>query len=96
MESSQLRIRVHGRVSQPTAAALGLGVEPVDDGFELVCPYVDQAQLTGLLLQLSDLHIAFDRIEICGSKPGNGPQSTLASQISGQPDPERWRRGGRW
>lgn len=84
MDMQQLRIRVHGRISQATAQALGLEVEAVDDGFELVCSYVDQAQLTGLLLQLSDLHIAFDRIEICGLKPGSERESTLASKVGRQ------------
>lgn len=84
MEMQQLRIRVHGRISQSTARALGLEVEAVDDGFELVCSYMDQAQLTGLLVQLSDLHIAFDRMEVCGPGPGRERESTLTSKAGGQ------------
>lgn len=64
MASQQLRIRVQGRISAQTADALGVECESIDDGFELVFAYVDQAQMTGLLLQLSDLHIAYDRLEI--------------------------------
>lgn len=69
MAREQIHVRVRGRISDATADILGAEVAAVDDGFELIYPYVDHAQLTGLLVQLSDLHIAFDRIEVCGSRP---------------------------
>ncbi len=64
MVAKKLRIRIQGDLNRRTAEVLGVEVEVVGDRFELVIRYIDQAQLTGLLLQLSDLHIAFDRIEI--------------------------------
>lgn len=67
MTQRELRIRVHGRISTETAEELGARVERVEDGYELVFDYVDQAQLTGLLVRLSDLHISYDRMEICGT-----------------------------
>jgi hypothetical protein len=51
-----------GRIGEEAAADLGGWTEA--DGHELVAPHLDQAQLTGLLVQLSNLHIAFDRIVI--------------------------------
>jgi protein-L-isoaspartate O-methyltransferase len=43
-------------------------VETVDGGFELVGPYVDQSQLTGLLVQLFDLHISYGKVNITGAE----------------------------
>lgn len=64
MSRRQLRIRVDGRITDDTAAALGMTAERVEDRDELVAAYVDQAQLTGLLVHLADLHISYDRIEV--------------------------------
>ncbi len=59
-----LHIRIEGRLNARTADALGVRCERATDGYQLVAGYVDQAQLTGLLVRLSDLHIPFDRFEI--------------------------------
>ncbi len=77
MAEQQLRIRVQGRLSHDTVEALGVEIEIVGDRFELVVRYVDQAQLTGLLLQLSDLHIAVDRVEVCDVSAGEQAQKAI-------------------
>lgn len=59
-----VRINVTGRISDHAATTLGGWVEESDHGPVLVAPYVDQAQLTGLLVQLSDLHLDFDRVAV--------------------------------
>lgn len=75
MTQRKLRIRVHGRISTETAEELGARFERVEDGYELVFDYVDQAQLTGLLVRLSDLHISYDRVEIGDTpEPDSGRQ----------------------
>lgn len=65
-DQRHLRIRIQGRLGAETADALGVRCERGADGYLLVFGYVDQAQLTGLLVRLSDLHIPFDRVEILG------------------------------
>lgn len=75
----QLRVGIQGRLSAETADALGVRCEQGPQGYQLVLGYVDQAQLTGLLARLSDLHIPFDRVEILdlpGSlgSPTTGPR----------------------
>lgn len=67
MTPPKIRIKLDGRVSDATATSLGLTLEPAGDGFELVGAYVDQSQLTGLLVQLSDLHISYGNVEITGT-----------------------------
>lgn len=62
--SKTVRINLTGRISGHTATTLGGRVEELDDGSVLVAPYVDQAQLTGLLLQLADLHLTFDQVAV--------------------------------
>ena len=62
--SRTVRINLTGRISGHAAMTLGGWVEETDDSSVLVAPYVDQAQLTGLLVRLSDLHLAFDRVAV--------------------------------
>ena len=62
--SKTVRINLTGRISGHAATTLGGWVEETDHGSVLVAPYVDQAQLTGLLVQLSDLHLAFDHLAV--------------------------------
>lgn len=57
-----LRIGVRGRLSESTARTLGGWIDERDGGFELVVPYVDRSQVTGLLVRLDDLHIEFRHV----------------------------------
>lgn len=72
MERLQLRIGVQGRLSDDTARALGGRLDDTGTGFELVVPYVDQPQLTGLLVRLTDLHIAFHHVAVSPSTDPTG------------------------
>ena len=69
MVEQQLRIRVQGRLSQDTVEALGVEMEVVGDRFELVVQICRPSATHWLMLQLSDLHIAVDRIEVCDISP---------------------------
>lgn len=64
MGAQEVHIGIRGRISDATARNLGGRVEDTDDGTELVAPYVDQAQITGLLLRLGDLHIPFHHVAV--------------------------------
>jgi hypothetical protein len=59
-----IRINLTGQLSGHTATTLGGWVEQTDHGPVLVAPYLDQAQLTGLLVQLSDLHLTFHQVAV--------------------------------
>lgn len=65
MSGNQLRIRLTGSLADTTALALG-GEIAWGPGSEvhLVTDYVDQSQLTGLLVQLGDLHIDYDLVVV--------------------------------
>lgn len=73
MATQQIRIGVHGRIGESTARSLGGHVDRTEDGFELVVPYVDQAQVTGLLVRLGNLHIAFHHVVVA---PATSPDTT--------------------
>jgi len=62
--SRTVRVNMTGQISGHAAMTLGGWVEQTDTGSVLVAPFVDQAQLTGLLVQLSDLHVSFDRVAV--------------------------------
>ena len=64
MSKPTVRIRIAGRMSHHAATTLGGWVEEAEDGSVLVTPYVDQSQLTGLLLQMSELHLGFHHVAI--------------------------------
>ena len=64
MPNKTIRIDLVGRIGTTTAAALGGALIDAERGDRFVTAYVDQAQLTGLLVQLGHLHIAFDRVAI--------------------------------
>lgn len=64
MRSRTVRVNVSGQLSGHAAMALGGWVEQTDNGSVFVAPFVDQAQLTGLLVRLSDLHLAFDHVAV--------------------------------
>lgn len=88
MERMHLRIGVQGRLSETTARSLGGWIDEGDGGFELVVPYVDQPQVTGLLVRLGDLHIAFDHVAVssCDTPPdpsgAAGPDATPGGATS--------------
>jgi hypothetical protein len=67
MGAQEVRIGVRGRIGDATAHALGGRVAIGDDGFELVVPYIDLAQLVGLLVRLADLHIPFHHVAVSPS-----------------------------
>jgi len=69
MPTRTILINVSRRVGPSTAAALGCTVAVRGDEYELVAPYRDQAQLTGLLVQLSDLHLSYNRVDIVDQTP---------------------------
>ena len=69
MTVRELRVGVAGRIGDHTASTLGGRIEATADGFEFVAPYVDQAQVTGLLLRLADLHIEFHRVHVTPAEP---------------------------
>lgn len=71
MTVRELRVGVAGRIGDHTASTLGGRIEATADGFEFVAPYVDQAQVTGLLLRLADLHIEFHRVAVTPSDDPN-------------------------
>lgn len=80
MGPRQIHIRVHGRISVETASSLGGRLHVTDDGFELVVPYVDQAQMTGLLVRLGDLHIPFHHVAMSPpSDSGTSPDDTTGA-----------------
>ncbi len=79
MNNQQIRIKTDDRISDSTASTLGLKAETTKDGFELVCPYIDQSQITGILLQLSDLHIPYGRVEIAESGTTQSDVAALGS-----------------
>lgn len=76
MGTQQIHIGVQGRISDATARSLGGQVDTTDDGFELVVPYVDQAQVMGLLVRLGDLHIPFHRVALSPQSRPTGDQHT--------------------
>ena len=69
MPTSTIRINVTRRVGPSTAAALGCTVAVRGDECELAAPYRDQAQLTGLLVQLGDLNLSYNRVDIVDQTP---------------------------
>lgn len=79
MGTSQIRIGVQGRISDATARHLGGRLETTDDGYELVVPYVDQSQVTGLLVRLGDLHIPFHHVAVSPSTSGGTPDRTTGA-----------------
>ncbi len=81
MEAMLLRIGVTGRLGQHTAQALGGWIEESADGFDLVAPYLDQAQLIGLLVRLGDLHVTFQHVAIA---PASASRDPLRPQHEGQ------------
>ena len=78
MERNEVRIGVEGRLSGDTARALGGRIDETGDGFELVVPFVDQSQVTGLLVRLGDLHIGFRHVSVspCTDSPGDPSGTT--------------------
>jgi hypothetical protein len=78
--SKTVRINLTGRITGHAATTLGGRVEQSDDGSVLVTPYVDQAQLTGLLVQLSDLHLTFDHVAV-EPAAGNAHRATQEGTI---------------
>lgn len=62
--SKTVRVKLTGRISGHAATTLGGWVEESDRGSVFVAPYVDQSQLTGLLVQLADLHLGFDHVAV--------------------------------
>jgi len=76
MPTRTVRIEVTGRISGHAASALGGWVEAGDEGSVLVAPYIDQAQLTGLLVQLAELHLAFHHVAV---QPAAGTSPTAAT-----------------
>lgn len=79
MGPRQIHIGVQGRISAATASSLGGRIDVTDAGFELVVPYVDQAQMTGLLVRLGDLHIPFHHVAMSPSDPGTTPADTTGA-----------------
>lgn len=84
MTTELLRIQLAGELADTTAEALGCWLEH-GECIQLVTRYVDQAQLTGLLVQLADLHISYDRVEIggtdvAGSDPSGFPRDQGEAQ----------------
>lgn len=77
--TKEVRIRVRGRISGHAAAELGGRVEATSEGSLLVAPYVDQPQLTGLLVQLCDLHLGFDHVAIepAGASAGHRHEGAI-------------------
>lgn len=69
MADHEIRVGVTGRIGDHTARMLGGRVVQDTDGFELVVPYLDQAQVTGLLMRLDDLHIGFRRVTVAPTNP---------------------------
>ncbi len=59
----RLSIQLNGDLADATAEALGCWVVR-EQGVWLTTDYVDQPQLTGLLVRLGDLHIAFETVAI--------------------------------
>ena len=72
MPNKIIRIDLVGRIGTATAEALGGALIPAEGGDEFVTAYVDQAQLTGLLIQLADLHIPFNRVAITNEPTNQG------------------------
>ena len=79
MAPQQIHIGVQGRISAATARSLGGHLDVTDDGFELVVPYVDLAQLTGLLVRLGDLHIAFHSLAVSPTIAGTPPANNTGA-----------------
>ena len=77
MSKPMVRIETTGRVSSHAASTLGAWVEEGDAGVWLVAPYLDQSQLTGLLLQMSELHLDIRSVVI---RPWVGEAPTSTSQ----------------
>jgi hypothetical protein len=82
MGAQQVRIGIRGRISDATATTLGGRIEAGDDGFELVVPYIDQAQVTGLLVRLGDLHIPFHLVAM---SPSATTTDTPTDESTGAP-----------
>lgn len=64
MTDQEIHVGLTGRIGEHTARMLDGRIEPATDGHELVVPYLDQAQVTGLLVRLGDLHIGFHRVSV--------------------------------
>jgi hypothetical protein len=64
MADQELRVDVTGRIGDHIAQMLGGRVEETPDGFTFITPYLDQAQVTGLLMRLDDLHIGFHQVTV--------------------------------
>lgn len=69
MADQEIRIGVIGRIGEHAARMLGGRIEQAPDGFDLVVPHLDQAQVTGLLIRLDDLHIGFHRVAVVPVDP---------------------------
>ncbi len=72
MPSQIVRVELDGKISDTAADALGCRVEN-DRADVLVAPYIDGAQLTGLLVRLADLHLGFRSVVVATSHEGVTP-----------------------
>lgn len=75
MTTKSIRIRLTGDLDDATAAILGGRIERIDS-VEFVADYLDWAQITGLLVQLADLHLPYDRVEIDTTDSARPPRWT--------------------
>lgn len=82
MPTEMLRIQLTGDLADTTAESLGCRLER-GRSVQLVVGYIDQAQLTGLLVQLADLHISYDRVEIGGNDVAH-PDPTGSDRDQGE------------
>ncbi len=63
MPDKIIRIQLRGDIADGTAEMLGCRVVR-DATTSLVARHIDDAQLIGLLVQLADLHVGFDRVDV--------------------------------
>lgn len=81
MATKRIRIRLLNGLDDTTATALGGRIERVDT-VEFVADHLDDAQITGLLVRLADLHLPFDRVEITATD-GDVPRCGGAADPAG-------------
>ena len=75
MATATIRIELDGRITDHAASSLGGWIEEGGHGSVLVAPYLDQAQLTGLFIELAGLHLRFNRVTV--EPAGTEPTGTL-------------------